>query len=212
MKGIGRFVKATLVGGVLFVVPLVVALLLVREAVRLVAQVLQPIAKLFPTDKFAGVLVVDLLALAVLVAVCFLAGLVVATRPGRAVSGRLEHLILKRVPGFTLIKGIARAVVGLESDDAELAVAMIRFDDAWVLGYLIERNAGGLVTVFVPSAPTPAVGSIYFMEASRVQLLNIPVVSAVRCVMGLGVGSRDLLAAAAAREGPPPSGSHTAPA
>jgi len=55
MSTIGRFVKSTLVGGILFVVPLVVIALLVREGVHMTAQVFRPIARLFPNRADCGV-------------------------------------------------------------------------------------------------------------------------------------------------------------
>jgi uncharacterized membrane protein len=62
-----------------------------------------------------------------------------------------------------------------------------------MLGFVIERHDDALVTVFVPSAPTPAVGSIYFMTPDRVVPIDMPVMPAASCVMRLGVGSGELL-------------------
>jgi uncharacterized membrane protein len=47
---------------------------------------------------------------------------------------------------------------------------------------------GGLFTVFVPSAPTPAAGSIYYLTAERLKLLDIPVSAALGFITRLGVG------------------------
>jgi uncharacterized membrane protein len=96
------------------------------------------------------------------------------------------------VPGFTFFKTIAQGIAGLEVE-SELAVALARIEDAWVISFVVERHASGLFTVFVPSAPTPAAGSIYYLTADRLRMLNVPVSAAVACIMRLGVGSRDLL-------------------
>jgi uncharacterized membrane protein len=191
VRTIVQFVKATFIGGILFVVPLVAVALLAREAFRFLANVLKPLASLMPGEFFGGIVVADLLALLALIAICFLAGLVISTRPGRALSGRLEHLVLKRIPGFTLVKTVARGITGLESDSG-VTTALVRLDDSWVLAFVVERHANGLVTVFVPSAPTPAVGSILFVSADRVQQLDVPMMTAVHSVMQLGVGSQAL--------------------
>ena len=61
----------------------------------------------------------------------------------------------------------------------------------------------GLYTVFVPSAPTPAAGSIYYLPEDRIKILNVPVSSAVACVTRLGLGSRELLARELAQLIPP---------
>ena len=90
------------------------------------------------------------------------------------------------------VKTIVHGVAGLDTNK-KLASALIRFDDNWMLGFVIEQHADALVTVYVPSAPTPAVGSIYFMTPDRVVPLDMPVMPTVSCVMRLGVGSGELL-------------------
>jgi uncharacterized membrane protein len=82
--------------------------------------------------------------------------------------------------------------LALESG-SEVSVALARIEDAWVLSFVIERHASGLFTVFVPSAPTPAAGSIYYLTEDRLRPLDVPVSAAVACIMRLGVGSRELL-------------------
>jgi uncharacterized membrane protein len=63
-----------------------------------------------------------------------------------------------------------------------------------VLAFVMERHGNGLSTVFVPSAPTPAAGAIYYLPDSRLRLLDVPVSAAIACITTLGVGSRQLLA------------------
>jgi uncharacterized membrane protein len=191
VRAIGRFIKATLVGGILFVVPFVVLAVLLREAVRLIADALHPVAKLFPTERVAGIVLVDLLALATIMALCFIAGMFVGTRPGRRVRDGLEELVLRHVPGFAFVRSLTHGLAGLEGEPG-LSAALARFADAWVLAVVVERHAGGLCTVFVPSAPTPAAGAIYFMTEDRIKPLDVPVLSAMACILRLGVGSRKL--------------------
>jgi len=192
MKAIIEFVKTTLAGGFLFLVPVVLAVILVGKALQLAGQALAPVSRLIPAEVIAGIVVRDLLAVTAVVALCFGAGLFVRTDAGRTLGDRLERAVLGRVPGFTLVKSITRGLVGLESG-SEVSVALASIEDAWVLSFVIERHASGLFTVFVPSAPTPVVGSIYYLTEDRLRPLDVPVSAAVACIMRLGVGSRELL-------------------
>lgn len=196
MSRVLEFLKATLLGGLLFVLPLLVVLIVVRHGMRVVAEALQPVAQLLPAQKLAGLVVSDLLALATIVVLCFVAGLFVGTRVGGRVNQHLERLVLRKVPGYTLFKGAAHGLVGLETK-SELQVALARIEEAWVLAFVVERHDNGLSTVFVPSAPTPAAGAVYYLPNERLKLLDVPVAEAIACVMRLGVGSRELLARAA---------------
>jgi len=187
-----HFLKSTLIGGLLFVLPVLVVLVIIRQAIQMTAEALRPVAHLVPTEKVAGIVVADLLAIAAIVLFCFLAGLFVGTRIGRRISERLEQLVLRKVPGYTLFKGAAYGMAGLETK-SELSVALARIEDAWMLAFVVERHASGLATVFVPSAPTPAAGSVYYLPADRLKLMDVSVADAMACIMRLGAGSRELL-------------------
>ena len=192
MKAVADFVKLTLVGGVLFLIPFVAIVLIVGHALKIAVEALAPVARLAPARTIAGVVVVDALAIVGVVALCFVVGLLIRTARGRALGERLEYLMLSRVPGFTLIKSAARGMAGVEAG-SEVSVALARIEDAWVLAFIVERPVDGLYTVFVPSAPTPAAGSIYYLTEERLRPLDVPVGTAMACVMRLGVGSRELL-------------------
>jgi hypothetical protein len=123
--------------------------------------------------------------------VCFAAGLAMRTRTGALLNAQLEQMILRRVPGFTFVKNIAQGLVRLASG-AALCVALARIEDAWVPSFVVERHAGGLFTVFVPSAPI-AHGRRDRLPEDRIKLLDVPVSTAVGCIRQLGIGSRELL-------------------
>ena len=191
MKSFVAFVKTTLVGGLLFLIPVVLLVLLVQQALHLAGSGVAPLARFAPTQSVVGITVAEVAAVCSILLVCFIAGLAIRTRAGARVNTQLEQVILRRVPGFIFVKNIARGLAGLESGSA-LSVALARIEDAWVLSFVVERHASGLFTVFVPSAPTPAAGSIYYLTEDRLKLLDVPVSAALGCIMRLGVGSHEL--------------------
>lgn len=197
MNGKRSSLLAILVRGVLFLVPIVLIIVLVREAIRLVANATKPVVQLVPTEDVLGIAVVEIAAIVLLVLVCFIAGLFAGTRLGTTLGARLERLILRRIPGFTLIKSMSQGLVG-ERDTSEVKVALAWIEESWVLAFVMERHANGLNTVFIPSAPTPAAGSVYYLPDDRLKLLDVPVQAAMGCITRLGIGSRELLAKALA--------------
>lgn len=192
MKGIVGLIKTTVVGGLLFLLPIVLVALILREAVRVLDKLSQPVVAMLPTQSIAGVTLAGLISIAALILLCFLAGLIARTRLGHDLGDVVENMVLRRIPGFMLIKAIAGGVAGVDTK-SPLSVALARIEDAWVLGFVLERHASGLLTVFVPSAPTPAAGSVYYLTEDRVRFLDVPASAAMSCIMRLGVGSAALL-------------------
>jgi uncharacterized membrane protein len=181
------------VRGVLFLVPIALLVVLAVQAVKLVLETLRPVATVLPADTVAGVVAAQVLAALLIIALCLFAGLFAGMRIGRRIGDRLEDLVLRRIPGFTLIKSMTHGMVGMESG-ADVRAALAWIEESWMLAFVMERHDNGLYTVFVPSAPTPAAGAIYYLPEDRIRILDVPVSSAVACVTRLGLGSRQLLA------------------
>ena len=192
MKVVVEFVRSTILGGLLFLVPLVAVLFVLGEAFKIARTVLAPVAQLFPFHPIAGVTGATLVAVAGLVLVCFLAGLIARTVVGRAIAEPLERTVLRRVPGYAFVRTVTRGLAGLQGDK-DVVVALAWIEESWVLSFVLERHTSGLHTVFVPSAPTPAAGAVYYLPADRLRMLDVPVAKAVASIMSLGMGSRELL-------------------
>ncbi|WP_454915116.1 hypothetical protein [Xanthobacter sediminis] len=63
----------------------------------------------------------------------------------------------------------------------------------WQLGYQMEAIPDGWVAVFIPRAPPPMSGDLFYLPKDRVVPLNIPMAQAMRVVKRMGLGSGDAL-------------------
>ena len=78
MRTIAEFIKTTLIGGLLIVLPVYIAVLLILKAVQGLVAAVKPITAAIPGSvKFE-----EILAILILAAICFIAGLIVRTRAG----------------------------------------------------------------------------------------------------------------------------------
>jgi len=188
MKSFFTFVVSRLVAGVLFIAPVLIVILVLREILRFTEKLLRPIATHLPawvTDSPGGGY---MMAAVTLVTVAFLVGLFALTNAGRRFTQTLERLVLGKIPGFTLFRSLILGLVGQDSDD-DVKVVLVTLDEAWLFGFLMERHADGMLTVFVPSAPTPTSGSLYFFREDQVRHTQLKVGEAMRSLARLGVGS-----------------------
>ena len=84
-----EFLKSTIVGGVLFLLPVALVLLILNDALKLAAKIGEPISSGLKLDRFgevAGVGAATVLAVLVLVFVSFAAGMVARTRVGNGIA------------------------------------------------------------------------------------------------------------------------------
>jgi len=190
MKYAREFVTSTLVGGLLIVVPVYLAVLLLLKGMKSAATLVRPFAALLPDWIPAE----NLFSLLLVLIICFIVGVAVRTRSGRAVRERTEVALFGRLPGYGLIKSLTQRLAG-DSEESAWTPALIELEDALVPAFIIETLDDGRLTVFVPSVPTPLAGAVYVLSADRVHILDVPFTQAIRSISRWGSGSSDLVAA-----------------
>src|SRR5262245_39377890 len=187
MKTLLRFVKVTLIGGLLVVLPLWLSVLLLFKAVKGALALLKPIAKLVP-QKFVHH---DVVALCLLILICFAVGLLIRTRMGQVIGDWLEQHLLGKIPGFLLIRGMVRQFAG-KKDEQSFEPALVEIEEALVPAFIIEKHSDGQFTVFVSSSPTPMAGAIYILQPERVHPVDMPLRTAMVCVAKWGSGAAEM--------------------
>ena len=190
-----------LIDGLLLGLPLALLAMLASQALGLLSRITAPLAARFPDLGVAGLAASELLLAVALLLTLFLLGLFRRSNPGRWVAGRMERAILKKVPGFVLLKGIAAGVTGDHGREERIAPVLVDLDDNTLVAFLIEGAATlqGLCTVFVPSAPTPAAGTVMLVQAHRVRRLDVSLGAAMATVTSLGLGTQALIRTAPPR-------------
>ena len=126
MKSISRFIGTTILGGVLFLTPIVALALVLNKAYVWAQRGLQPVATLIP-DRFASApTMTAILTVLVLAFACFLAGLLAKTLLAQRIVGGLETAVLSKVPGYEYMKQAGTSVLGFgEMDEHPLVLVRI---------------------------------------------------------------------------------------
>jgi uncharacterized membrane protein len=187
-----RFLKTTVLGGIVFLVPIIIFIAIIGKALKLTNTLAAPLAERLPVDSVGGLAVVHLIALAILVLICFIAGLAAKTAFAGKFVQSLEANILDKIPAYALLKAKAGSVLTLD-DSTGMHPVLARFDDSWQLAIEIERIGGGKVVVFLLGAPDPWSGSVHIMTEDRITPLDSTVGSAAKLMKRLGKGSTEVL-------------------
>ena len=190
MKTLFQFLKTTLIGGLLIVLPVWVTVLLLLKAMKGALAMLRPIAVLLPQS----VVHEDLVALGLLVVICFVVGLLIRTRPGQWLREWLARNVFERIPGFSLLRSMVRQMGGDVSEQS-FQPALAEIEDALVPAFIVEKHPDGQLTVFVSSSPTPMAGAIYILPPERVHPVEVPLHKAMICISKWGTGASDMRAA-----------------
>jgi uncharacterized membrane protein len=189
-----EFIKSTFISGVLVILPLGLATVVVLKIVGMIVPFATPLVEWLPQRFRFPVL----LAFLILLLACVAAGLLAQTSAGQAIGNSVEAAILNHIPGYSMVRSLTRRIGNVEESE-KFAPAFLELENALVPAFVVEEHADGRYTVFVPSAPTPAVGAIYIVNRERVLVIDAPFLHAVKCVSSWGVGSKALLQSVRAR-------------
>lgn len=192
MRGIAGFVKTTVIGGLFFLIPLVVLLLILAKAYDVMKAVAHPLNSYLKVDSIAGVAFANLLAILLVIALCFLAGLVARSGFMRRLAGRFERTVLQGIPLYQVVKTTAESILPLKREEGMQPV-LVTFDDCSQLGLEVERASPGLVSVYLPGAPNPWSGSLLLTTPERVTRLPVTMMQTMHTMQALGKGANALL-------------------
>jgi len=210
MKSISPFLRTTLIGGLLFLAPIIVVVAVFGKALDLTHKLMDPLAEHIPVESIVGMRTPLLLAIIVIVLFCFLAGLFARTALAQKFVDGLEEAVLSKIPGYEMLKSTGESILGVEDEEGH-PVVLVRLDDAWQIGLRVEELQNGLITVFIPDAPDARSGSVLFVTPDRVIPAGASVAPTLKCLRGLGVGARELLSGVSGEigrsDGSTPSGS-----
>ncbi|UVE18426.1 hypothetical protein NVV93_03200 [Pseudomonas sp. LS44] len=165
-----RFIKTTVAGGLLFLLPLMLIVVLLEKAVHLLRPAVAKLLPMFPDHLVAGVTLFTLVTLLALLVVCFGAGLLAKTVLAKRLLGTLENYVLANLPGYQLAKDTATRMAGIE--DAEgTSVGLYEEDGCYQFCLAMEPPSNGWMTIYLadagPSGGTA--GSLLMIPAERFQ-------------------------------------------
>jgi uncharacterized membrane protein len=194
MEAIRKFFKTTLIGGLIVVLPIAIFAALVHWLVGLVTGMLQPLVEQLTAQaaQIPPALAYVIVAAAIL-ALCFAIGVAVRTSIGRWFHETIEGRILKRIPGYTLIRETVIQFVGnKKSPFSSVALVRINAADAYMTAFITDEHEDRY-TVFVPTGPNPTSGNIYHLPKDFVHPVDVAVEDAMRSIISCGAGSKALV-------------------
>ena len=187
-----RFLKTTVIGGIVFLIPIVIFAMIITKALELTNKLAVPLSAILPIDSIGHVAVVDLLALIIILLICFIAGFAAKTAFARKHLSLLESKVLSKFPAYDFLKSKIYTV--LQAEEVEgIKPVLVRFDDSWQIAFKVENIPGGTSAVFLPGAPDPWSGSVCFVTEDRIQSLDAPLPDIIRTLKRLGKGSSEQL-------------------
>lgn len=200
MKTSLGFIKTSIVGGVLFLLPFAVVVFLIGQVAALVYPAVQAIQERLPGNRlsFGVASGATVLAALLLLTACYVAGRIAERSFAARFAARFEKSLLVLFPRYAIWKNAMASNFGGQLDGITMTPVLVSFDDAARVGFETCRGHDGLVTVYLPSAPDPWAGEVLHVKAERVLPLAVDFGAVVALCESMGRQAGCVLAASAA--------------
>lgn len=186
-----QFFMSTALGGVLFLLPLVIMGIVLMKAAGFMMIIAEPMSGFLPVDSVGGVALANVIALLLVVLFCFLAGLIARHALAGKAVGQLESKVLVNIPGYMMIKNLLH---GFDSSRVEaLKPVAIQLGTAERFGFEIQKLEDGRCVVFIPSSPSAFSGITQVLPSDQVTYLDVPVTKIIEITENFGHGAENLL-------------------
>lgn len=185
MKSLLFFIRNTISGGVLLILPIAILIFIFSKIDPILLKIASPIEHLLP-KLILGFDGKRLVAIIILLILCFLSGLFFRSLFVKKSLGFIEDTILVYIPGYNLIKSIAADAVG-QNLDTNMAAVLVQDDENWSLGFLVEEGKTHS-TVFLPEVPKHDSGEVKIVPNETVQKLNIKTSTFIKNLNAFGKG------------------------
>ena len=187
-----RLIQTTILGGVFFLIPIAFVLMILGNAYDIALTVAAPIDALIPLEDVAGVALANILAVLLLLLVCFVAGLIAKLEFFSARMNKLDGLLTEVMPGYAIAKSVLGGMIKKADMETLLTPVLVSFDDHQMIAFEIERTETYAI-VFLPGSPTAWSGSSVVVDLDRVKSLNVPTHQASALMRTMGRGAPVIL-------------------
>jgi len=191
MEHLAKFVKATLVGGLLVLFPVLGCVYIIVFIGGLLTSTIKPFLSFLPDNRFASLPYADIVSIFIVILLCFITGLFVKTSPGKAFTSWLSRSFDK-LPLYRMLRRIG--LIFFDQEDPRGAPVLVEIDNTKQFGFMIEQNGAEECTVFFPGSPSPISGNIKIVKAGMVEKLNVHASEVARVLGAFGAGTGALFA------------------
>lgn len=195
MDKLKHFLKTSLLGGVVVILPVAILVSVSIWVFDLIAGWIQPLTNIVIKDTQTNEFIAAAFVIILIMTACFFVGILVRTRLGGFFYNQVETRILKLAPGYSMIKETVLQLFGSRKDSpfSSVALAQIFCNSTLATCFITDTHGDGSYTVFVPTGPNPTSGLIYHLQGKYVHPVPIPVQDAMRSIISCGAGSRKLM-------------------
>ena len=123
MKKLNTFIKATILGGTVVILPIAILIFIFRWIFYFVTDLIQPLTNVVVMKSFLPEITADLLVIAIILFICFVIGMFVRTKLGQLIYRSIENSLLKEMDSPRIARACSIPIMSCSSFFTIAAIA-----------------------------------------------------------------------------------------
>lgn len=188
------YLKIIFIGAAAIFVPLLISFKLIAWAATSLSSELVPAIEFLVQVAHLPLWLSYMIAASLVLALCFLFGIMVITPSGIDFRKAFEAELLRKIPGYSFVRDRAKALMSRNKiSDYQPVLVSPWGQDSYFAGFLVEKINDDFCTVFVPTSPNPGSGIVLHVRHESLITLDGSLSDISKSVIAFGLGSSGYL-------------------
>lgn len=167
------FLRTTAIGGIFFLLPLVVVAFLLGQVAQVVWVVVKELNNYLPTQTPLGYASLFFAAIALIVLACFMCGIIARRSLASKFTTVVEKYLLMLFPRYAIFKEQLSGNIGGEVFKNCLCPVLINLEFYQRVAFEVERTMDNRVVCYLPGSPDPWSGTVIIVKDTQVQRMDV---------------------------------------
>jgi len=195
MKGLIKFVRTSIYGGIVFLIPIVIGVILLKKVFTGLLPIVEPVAQKIGFSGSRGRLMLEIILVLIILIFCFLAGLLIRSTKLQLQIPMINHIAALLIPGFEVMKAQSHEQIKKSAAQPWQSI-FLKKEEGWCFAFIVEKTSDGMCSIFMPEIPKMDSGDVMIAHEKNLEMIHIDAKEAFAFIKAFGRGAATKMAAA----------------
>ena len=179
--------RSLIIGGLFFIIPLVVLIFLFKKAIALLLPIGKHMVGAIGLHSLFGVATVSIVSVILLLLICYLAGFLMSKGFITQWSNGVEEKLFMFFPGIQMLK---YRMIGDQHNNLRhhWQAILLKEETCYRIGFITDNSDPGYFSIYLPDAPKMDAGEIRFIPKETCVYHPISISEAMKIIQHFGRG------------------------
>ncbi len=186
MSAFKKPVRTLILGGVLFLFPIVILIVIILKALHLVRPVVRKLAGILGIETIFGTATLGLLGIVFILILCFISGYLIHLGLLKKWNSTFEDAVYTFFPSLRRLKFRFFSEED-DSNDNWISI-LLKKEKSYHIAFITFKSENGILSIFIPDAPEISNGEVILIPEADCIYKNIPRQEAMKLLVTFGKG------------------------